>query len=98
MYVKLTNERWLEHGFWATETFVTNGDDLTIGKLVAFFEWAAWGGGSHLLFEVKGNIAKFFFDVTDNFTFGCRGELDYKNRKLNNFYSKNEFLPVVTNE
>merc|ERR1719320_171371 len=33
-----TNERWLEHGFWATETFVTNGDDLTIGKLVAFFE------------------------------------------------------------
>ena len=43
MYIclKLTNERWLEHGFWATETFITNGDDLTIRKLIALFKGAA---------------------------------------------------------
>jgi len=33
-----TQERWLEHGFWAPETLVSNGDDLTVGKFVALLE------------------------------------------------------------
>ena len=33
-----TNEGWLEEGFWASESFVTNGDDLSVGKFIGFFE------------------------------------------------------------
>jgi hypothetical protein len=64
-----TNEGWLEEGFWATESFVSDGDDLTVGKLIALLEGGGGGGGGHLGFEVQGNIAKFFLDVSDDFTF-----------------------------
>merc|ERR1719343_802848 len=33
-----TNEGWLEEGFWASETFVTDGDDLTVWKFIGFFQ------------------------------------------------------------
>jgi len=33
-----TKEGWLEHGFWAPESLVANGDDLTVGKLVALLQ------------------------------------------------------------
>merc|ERR1711976_1132783 len=33
-----TQERWLEKSFWASESFVTNGDNLTVGKFVRFFQ------------------------------------------------------------
>ena len=59
----------MEQGLWATESFVTDGDNLTVRKLVAFFEGAAGSGGGHLLLEVEGNVAKLFLDVTDDFTF-----------------------------
>ena len=32
----LTNERGLEQHFWATETFVTNGDDISVWQFVRF--------------------------------------------------------------
>jgi len=64
-----SNEGWLEEGFWATESFVSDGDDLTVGKLIALLEGGGGGGGGHLGFEVQGNIAKFFLDVSDDFTF-----------------------------
>jgi len=35
-----TQEGRLEHRLWATETLVTDGDDLTVGKLVALLEGA----------------------------------------------------------
>jgi hypothetical protein len=65
-----TNEGWLEEGFWATETFVTDGDNLTVWEFVRFFEGGRRSSGGHFLFEVEGDVAKFFFDVTDDFTFG----------------------------
>jgi len=65
-----TNEGWLEEGLWATETFVTDGDNLTVWEFVRFFEGGGRSGGGHFLFEVEGDVAKFFFDVTDDFTFG----------------------------
>jgi len=40
-----TQEGGLEHGFWATEPLVTDGDDLTVGKLVALLEGAGGGSG-----------------------------------------------------
>jgi len=69
-----SDEGWLEHGLWATESLVSDGDDLTVREFVALFEGAAGGGGGHFLFEVKGNIAKFFLDVTDNFAFSSGNE------------------------
>ena len=36
--LRLTDEGRLEEGLWATEPLVTNGDDLTVGKLVALLQ------------------------------------------------------------
>merc|ERR1712126_533183 len=69
-----SQERWLEEGFWGTETFVANGDDLSIGQFVGFFQGGGGSCGGHFLFEVKGNIAELFLDVTDDFTFSGGGE------------------------
>merc|ERR1711970_183998 len=65
-----TNEGWLEEGLWASETFVTNGDDLSVGEFVRLFEGGGRSGGGHFLLEVEGNIAQFFLDVTDDFALG----------------------------
>merc|ERR1719370_1238081 len=37
-----SQEGWLEEGFWGTETFVANGDDLSIGQFIGLFQC---GGG-----------------------------------------------------
>merc|ERR1711983_25812 len=69
-----SQEGWLEEGFWGTETFVANGDDLSIGQFVGFFQGGGGSGGCHFLFEVKSNIAELFLDVTDNFALSGGGE------------------------
>merc|ERR1712110_167580 len=69
-----SQERWLEEGFWGTETFIANGDNLAIGQFIGFLQGGGGSGSCHFLFEVKGNIAKFLLDVTDNFTLGSGGE------------------------
>merc|ERR1711892_1064250 len=64
----------LEEGLRATETFISNGDDLTVGKFIRLLEGGGGGSsGGHLL-EVKGNIAKLLLDVTDNLTLSGGGE------------------------
>merc|ERR1711983_508504 len=69
-----SQEGWLEEGFWGTETLVANGDDLSIGQFVGFFQGGGGSGGCHFLFEVKSNIAELFLDVTDNFALSGGGE------------------------
>jgi len=69
-----TQEGWLEERFWATETFVTDGDDLTVRKFIGLVKRSRCGGNVHFRFEVKGDIAKFFLDVTDNFSLSGGGE------------------------
>merc|ERR1739844_2628 len=69
-----SQERWLEEGFWGTETFVANGDNLAVGQFIGFLQGGGGSSSSHFLFEVKGNIAEFLLDVTDNFTLGSGGE------------------------
>jgi hypothetical protein len=64
----------LEEGLRATETFVTDGDHLTVGKLVGLLEGRGLGSGLHLLLKVKGNVAELLLDVTDDFTLGSGGE------------------------
>ncbi|KAJ0000756.1 hypothetical protein NQD34_005776, partial [Periophthalmus magnuspinnatus] len=70
----LTKEGWLEEGFWATEPLIADGDDLSVGQLVALLQRRGGGCSVHLLLEVQGNVAQLLLDVTNNFPLGCGGE------------------------
>merc|ERR1719182_1350323 len=69
-----TDEGWLEEGLGTPESLVSDGDDLTVGKLVALLEGGGGGGGGHLLLEVESDVAEFLLDVTDNLTLSGGGE------------------------
>merc|ERR1712088_1180771 len=69
-----SQEGRLEEGLWGTETLVTDGDDLTVGKLIGLLEGGGGSSGGHFLLEVKGNIAKLLLDVTDNLALSGGGE------------------------
>ena len=71
---QLTDERRLEEGFWAPESLVANGDDLTVGEFVALLQWGAGSCGCHLVLEVKGDVAELLLDVTHDFSLGCIGD------------------------
>lgn len=64
----------LEEGFWASESLVTDGDDLAVRKFVRLLEGRGRGSGLHLGFEVEGDVCELFLDVTDDFSFGGGGE------------------------
>jgi len=65
-----TNEGWLEEGLGASESLVTNGDDLSVGKLVGLFEGGRGSSGGHFLLEVKGDVAELLLDISDDFSLG----------------------------
>ncbi|GMT10805.1 hypothetical protein PFISCL1PPCAC_2102, partial [Pristionchus fissidentatus] len=69
-----TQEGRLEEGLGATESLVSDGDDLSVRKLVGLLEGRGRGGGGHLLLEVEGDVAELLLDVTDDFTLGRGGE------------------------
>merc|ERR1719154_108869 len=69
-----SKEGRLEESLGATETFITNGDDLTVGKFVGLLKRGGGSSGRHFLFKVKGNIAKLLLDVTDDLTLSSGGE------------------------
>merc|ERR1719436_2314048 len=69
-----SEEGWLEESLGASESLVSNGDDLTVGKLIGLLKGGGGSSGGHLLLEVKGNIAELLLDVTDNLTLGGGGE------------------------
>merc|ERR1712128_240206 len=69
-----SKERRLEESLWATETLISNGDHLTVGKLIRFLKGGGGSSSGHFLLEVKGNIAKLLFDITDNLTLSSSGE------------------------
>lgn len=66
-----TDEGRLEEGLGATEPLVTNGDDLTVGKLVALLQGGGGGSGGHLVLEVQSHIAQLLLNVTHDLTLGC---------------------------
>jgi hypothetical protein len=66
----LTEDGGLEQSFGGTETFVTDGDDLTVWKFVGLFETRALSGSLNFLLEIEGNIAQLLLNVTDDFSFG----------------------------
>ena len=59
------NEGW-KRDFRGTESLITNGDDLTVRKLIGLLEGGGGSSCGHFLLEVKGNIAKFFLDFKNN--------------------------------
>jgi len=65
-----TDEGWLEEGLWASESLVTDGDDLTVWELVALLEGGGAGSGGHLLLEVEGDVAELLLDVSDDLSLG----------------------------
>lgn len=69
-----TENGGLEESLGGTETLVTDGDDLTVGKLVGLLEGRALAGGLDLLLEVESDVAELLLDVTNDFTLGSGGE------------------------
>jgi len=65
-----TDEGWLEEGLGASESLVTNGDDLTVGKFVGLLEGGGGSSGGHFLLEVEGDVAELLLDVSDDFSLG----------------------------
>jgi len=63
-------ERGLEQSLRTPESFVADGNDLTVGELVRLLERRGRRGGGHLLLKVQGNVAKLFLDVADNLALG----------------------------
>lgn len=53
---------------------VSDGDNLTIRKLIALLEGRGLSSGLELLLEVEGDVAKLLLDVADDFTLGGGGE------------------------
>merc|ERR1711881_748696 len=69
-----SEEGRLEESLRATETLVSDGDDLAVGQLVGLLEGGGGGGSGHFLLEVKSDIAELLLDVADNLTLGGGGE------------------------
>merc|ERR1711935_619676 len=69
-----SEERRLEKSLGATETFITNGDDLTIRKLIRLLQGGGGSSSGHLLLKVKSNIAELLLDVTDNLALSSGGK------------------------
>jgi len=64
----------IEKSFWASELLVTNGDDISIWEFELLFFSRGVFIFLHFFLEIKGNIAQFFFDISNNFEFGRGGE------------------------
>merc|ERR1719210_1539892 len=53
-----SQEGRLEEGLGAAETFIANGDDLTVGKFIGLLKGGRSSSSGHFLFKVKCNIAE----------------------------------------
>merc|ERR1719471_643737 len=71
-----SDEVRLEEDFWGSESFTSNGDDLTVGKLVLLFDLACCCALSllQLLGVIFSDIRKFFLHITDDFSLCGSGE------------------------
>lgn len=69
-----TKERRLEESFGASESLVTNGDDLTVRKLVRLFKLRRLGRSLELLLKVERDVTKLLLNVSNDFSLGRSGE------------------------
>ena len=70
----LSDKGRLEEDFWASESLVTDSDDVTIWKLVTLLELGGFSGGLHLLVEVKGDVGQLLLNISDDLSLGSGGE------------------------
>ncbi len=59
-----TKEGRLEEGLRAPKPLITDGDDLTVGKLIGLLQGGGGSSGGHLLLKVQGNIAQLLLPQT----------------------------------
>lgn len=64
----------MEQGLGTSESLVSDGNDLSVGKLVRFLELRRLSSGLELLLKVESNVTKLLLDVSDDFTLGSGGE------------------------
>ncbi|KAJ8884886.1 hypothetical protein PR048_011082 [Dryococelus australis] len=69
-----TQEGRLEQSLRAAETFVTDGDDLSIRQFVRLLQGSRGSRSSHFLLEVQGHIAQLLLDISYNFPLSRGGE------------------------
>jgi hypothetical protein len=69
-----SQERGLKEGLRAAEALVSDGDDLSVGQLVALLQGGGGSGGGHFLLKVQSNVAQLLLDVAHNFALGSGGE------------------------
>merc|ERR1712121_426599 len=69
-----SKEGRLEESLRAAETLITNGNDLTVRKLIRLLKGGGGSSSRHFLLKVKSNIAELLLDVTDNLTLSSGGE------------------------
>mmetsp|Transcript_14398 Transcript_14398/g.20102 ORF Transcript_14398/g.20102 Transcript_14398/m.20102 type:complete len:232 (-) Transcript_14398:759-1454(-) len=69
-----SDEGRLKEDLRATESFVSDGDNLTVRKFVGLLESAGLFSLLHFSVEVKSNVGKLFLDVTNDFTLSGGGE------------------------
>jgi len=70
-----SNQRGLEQDLRASESLVSNSDDLPIRQLVVLLELRGLSSLLHLGVEVKGDVAQLLLDVSHDLTVGSRCEL-----------------------
>jgi hypothetical protein len=66
----ITDEGGLEEGLGAAESLIADGDDLTVGQLIALLQRGGGGSGGHLILKVQGHVAQLLLDIADNFSLG----------------------------
>mmetsp|Transcript_44174 Transcript_44174/g.56593 ORF Transcript_44174/g.56593 Transcript_44174/m.56593 type:complete len:280 (-) Transcript_44174:49-888(-) len=70
----LTNEGRLEENLWATESLVSDNDNVSVRKLVTLFESRGLSSSLHFSIEVKSNEGELLLYITYDLTLSSGGE------------------------
>jgi len=70
----LSDEGGLEENLRASESLVSDNDDVSIGKLVGLLKSRGLSSSLHLLVKVKSNEGELLLNITDDFTLSSCGE------------------------
>merc|ERR1719430_1132613 len=69
-----SQEGRLEQSLGASEPLVSDGDDLTVRKLIGLLQGGRGSSSGHFLLEVQSDIAELLLDIPDNLPLSSGGE------------------------
>jgi len=69
-----TDQRRLEQHFWRSESLISDGDNLSIGKFIRLLNIRGLSSRCHFGFKVQSNISQLLLDISDDFSFGSGSE------------------------